>query len=109
MHVITKCNWLQFIMTNLYVSPEQWRMAFSSVKILLASLTVIVLLAGLFQGAISYGDYCGDDDHYNQFDDDSKRCDFSSTGKYTADVDFVAVVILSGVGALLWVSTNSCE
>ena len=34
---------------------------------------------------------------------------FPALGKYTADVDFVAVVILSGVGALLWVSTNSCE
>ena len=95
-------------MNNLYVFPEQWRIVFSSVKILLASFTVIVLLVGTFQGAISYGDYCNghdDKDDYNQFDDySSKRCDFGNGDR--ADVGFVAVVILSGVGAFLWVSTE---
>ena len=78
-------------------------MAFSVSRILLSFATVVVLLSGAIQGAVSYIDYC--DEHY--YDDgyvEEKVCDFSSTGKYNGDVDFIAVVALSGVGAFLWVS-----
>ena len=81
-------------------------MAFSVSKILLSFVTVVVLLAGAIQGGVSYIDYCdehSDDDNYvNSYKE--KVCDFSSTGKYNGDVDFVAVVALSVVGAFLWVS-----
>ena len=88
-------------------------MAFSVSRILLTFATVVVLLAGAIQGAVSYIDYC--DEHSDQHSDaddyvdtiinyKEKVCDFSSKGKYNGDVDFVSVVALSGVGALLWVS-----
>ena len=82
-------------------------MTFSIVKIFLIVVTVIVLMTGTFQGVLSYADYCGDhgDDYdYSIISDNHKRCHFADTTKYAADVDFVAVVALSGVGALLWVS-----
>lgn len=91
-------------------------MAFSVARILLALVTVSVLFAGTLQGTISYADYCKDHGDHNDDIDDSnvleyvldynkKWCDFSSNGKYNDDVDFVAVVALSGIGALLWVSS----
>ena len=48
-----------------------------------------------------------DDDHdvlESIIDYNKKWCDFSSSGKYNSDVDFIAVVVLAGIGALLWVS-----
>ena len=70
--------------------------------------TVVVLLAGAIQGAVSYIDYCDEhsdnDDYVNSYKE--KVCDFSSKGKYNGDVDFVAVVGLSVVGAFLWVSSS---
>ena len=73
---------------------------------MLTFATVVVLLAGAIQGAVSYIDYCDEhsdnDDYVNSYKE--KVCDFSSKGKYNGDVDFVSVVALSGVGALLWVS-----
>ena len=84
-------------------------MAFSFVKIFLIVVTVIVLMTGTFQGVLSYAEYCGDhvdDDEISIISDYHKRCHFADETKYTADVDFVAVVALSGVGALLWVSNK---
>ena len=84
-------------------------MAFSVSRILLTFATVVVLLAGAIQGAVSYIDYCDEHSDADDYVDTiinykEKVCDFSSTGKYNGDVDFVSVVALSGVGALLWVS-----
>ena len=83
------------------------------INFLLAFVTVIVLLAGTVQGALAYSDYChSDDDIFNPFDlvykfYKYKRCDFDhGRSKYEPDVDFVAVVALSGVGALFWVCNN---
>ena len=74
---------------------------FSVINFLLAFVTVTVLLAGAAQGAKAYSDYCDDD--YPYF----KKCDFDhGSRRYDADVDFVVVVVLSGVGALLWVCNN---
>ena len=62
----------------------------------------IVLGAGAIQGAVSYAEYCDDDDYYG---DDYKRCDFSNSERqYDFDVDFVAVVIVTGICAFFWVS-----
>ena len=75
---------------------------FSVINFLLAFVTVIVLLAGTIQGALAYSDYCNDDD-YLYF----KKCDFDNRSRrYDFDVNFVVVVVLSGVGALLWVCNN---
>ena len=67
-----------------------------------------MLFAGSLQGAISYSDYCNDNDDHDVLesiiDYNKKWCDFSSSGKYNSDVDFIAVVVLAGIGALLWVS-----
>ena len=69
-----------------------------------------MLFAGTLQGAISYSDYCNDNDDHDVLEFESiidynkKWCDFSSSGKYNSDVDFIAVVVLAGIGALLWVS-----
>ena len=67
-----------------------------------------MLFAGTLQGAISYSDYCNDNDDHDVLesiiDYNKKWCDFSSSGKYNSDVDFIAVVVLAGIGALLWVS-----
>ena len=83
-------------------------MAFAVTRILLSFLTVVVLFAGSLQGAISYSDYCNDNDDHDVLesiiDYNKKWCDFSSSGKYNSDVDFIAVVVLAGIGALLWVS-----
>ena len=76
----------------------------------LAFVTVIVLLAGTVQGALAYSDYCHSDDNiFNPFNplnpfDQHKRCDFDhGRSRYEPDVDFVAVVVFSAVGALFWV------
>ena len=69
-------------------------------------------MAGAIQGIASYVDYCNDhDDDYHHselyaYSDGYKRCDFTNRGKFAPDVDFVAVVAFSGVGALLWVSNK---
>lgn len=87
----------------------QWKVVFSVIKILLTLFTVIVLLAAFIQGASSYRDYCSDEYDYTAFGDNKnriKRCDFSDDGKYAPDVEFAAVVVLSGAGTLFWVSEN---
>ena len=84
----------------------QWKGVFSIIKALLAFITVIVLLAGTLQGAISYTDYCDNDGNDYPFYNYKKRCDFTTSGEYNADVDFVSVVVISGVGLLFWVSEN---
>ena len=72
------------------------------VKIVTAVLVTIVLGAGTIQGAVSYAEYCDDDDYYGV---DYKRCDFSNSERqYDFDVDFVAVVIVTGICAFFWVS-----
>ena len=78
------------------------------INFFLALITFIVLLAGTIQGAVAYADYCdGHDNSYNPFDNVYKRCDFEHRkSRYDADVDFIAVVVLSGIGALVWVSNN---
>ena len=65
-------------------------------------MTASVLLAGTIQGTTAYSDFCGDntDFHYSY-----KKCQFSKhSDKYYRDVDFVAVIALSGFGILCWVS-----
>ena len=79
---------------------------FSIINVSLAFITVIVLLAGTLQGIIAYSNYCNDDNDYNYYNFGTKRCEFKhARNKYDADVDFIAVVVLSGVGALFWVSS----
>ena len=79
----------------------QWKKAFSSTKIFLIFITAAVLLAGTIQGAVSYANYCsGHGNYYGQ-----RECDFGKRSESdNADVDFVAVVTVCGVGALFWVS-----
>ena len=74
------------------------------VKIVTAVLVTIVLGAGTIQGAVSYAEYCDDDDDY--YNDDYKRCDFSNSERqHDPDVDFVSVVIVTGICAFFWVSS----
>ena len=68
----------------------------------IAVLVTTVLGAGTIQGAVSYAKYCDDDDYYG---DDYKRCDFSNSERqHDPDVDFVAVVITTGICAFFLVS-----
>ena len=85
---------------------EQWKATFFPIKIFLILFTTIVLVAGAIQGIASYANYCNDHHDDLQYSDQHKKCDFTNRGKYAADVDFVAVVTFSGVGALLWVSNK---
>ena len=79
---------------------------FSIINICLALLTATVLSAGTIQGAVAYSRYCYDSSAF--FFDYAKKCDFEhAESEYNADVDFVAVVVLSGFGALFWVSVES--
>ena len=82
---------------------------FSIINICLALLTGTVLSAGTIQGAVVYSRYCYDSSYYSGFFlDGAKKCDFEhAESEYNADVDFVAVVALSGFGALFWVSIES--
>ena len=64
-------------------------MIFIVIKIILTSVNVVVLLAGTVQGSVVYAHLC----------DKSNFC--VSRPEYK---DFIAVVILSGVSALFWVS-----
>ena len=68
-------------------------MIFLVIKIILTSVNVIVLFAGAVQGSVAYVNYC-----------DDYSCDFKPEYKFDSDVDFIAVIILSGVGTLFWVS-----
>ena len=88
----------------------------------MAVLTVIELGAGTIQGAVSYAEYCEDDDdepynyyhyyfyyyyHYRYaYDGSTGRCDFYNKGsEHNPDVDFLAVVIVAGIGTFFWVSS----
>ena len=74
------------------------------IKIVIAIITVIVLVAGLIQGAVSYAEYC-DQDVYSYYD--FKYCDFISPDRqHDPDVNFLGVVIVSGIAAFSWVSDN---
>ena len=85
---------------------------FSIINICLALLTATVLSAGAIQGAVAYSRYClGHDSPYYTAVfglGGAKKCDFEhAESEYNVDVDFVAVVALSGFGALFWVSIES--
>ena len=83
------------------------------VKIITAVLTTIVLVTGTIQGAASYAEYCDDesDEDYryfyqNIYGNNYTRCDFSNSNRqHDADVDFLTVVIVTGIAALSWVSS----
>ena len=83
---------------------------FSIINISLALLTATVLLAGAIQGAVDYSRYCHSHGSLSYHDwfiglGYTKRCDFEQArDEYNADVDFVAVLVLSGIGAFFWVS-----
>ena len=74
------------------------------IKIIIAVITIIVLGAGTIQGAASYTEFC------NQFyfrygSYRAVNCDFyTDDRRHDSDVDFVAVVIVTGIGAFFWVS-----
>ena len=70
---------------------------------MLASVTVIVLVAGAVQGSVAYADFCDELSDYHPLSD-KKNCKFKSKNTFDSDVDFVIVIALSGVGALFWVS-----
>jgi len=83
----------------------QWRMVFSVIKILLTFFTVTILVAGTFQGIISYSSYCDDDD-YDYVSRKYKKCEFSKDKyDYDTDVNFIVVVVSTGISALIWVSS----
>ena len=73
------------------------------IKIIIAVITAIELGAATIQGAASYAEYCNDDNGYYYYLK-YKRCDFSNDErKHEPDVDFLAVVIVTGIGAFFWV------
>ena len=75
-------------------------MAFFVIKIIIAVITAIELGAATIQGSASYAEYCKDDDDIYYY----KLCDFSNEErKHEPDVDFLAVVIVTGIGAFFWV------
>ena len=67
-------------------------------------ITIIVLGAGTIQGAASYTEFCNQFYfHYGPYR--FVYCDFyNDDRKHDYDVDFVAVVIVTGIGAFFWVS-----
>ena len=76
----------------------------------MAVLTVIELGAGTIQGAASYAEYCEDDDvnyyfyHY-VYGGSTVRCDFYNDDRLdNSDVDFLAVVIVTGISTFFWVN-----
>ena len=78
------------------------------IKIIIAVITTIVLVAGTIQGAASYAEYCDQDvdDYVRYYFGDYKRCDFSDGDRqHEPDVDFLTIVIVTGIGALSWVSS----
>ena len=67
------------------------------IKIIINTIVTIVLGTGTIQGAASYGEY------YEK-DLESFHCDFNHhQRKYDSDIDFLAVVIVSGISAFVWV------
>ena len=68
-------------------------------------------MAGFIQGAVSYAKYCDQDIgtysyNYNVYSD-FKYCDFGNADRqHDPDVDFLTVVIVSGIAAFSWVSDN---
>ena len=75
------------------------------VKIITVVLTTIVLVTGTIQGAASYAEYCNDGefDYYANYY--YNRCYFSNSDRqHDHDVDFLTVVIMTGMVALSWVS-----
>ena len=71
------------------------------IKIFINTIVTIVLATGTIQGGASYGEYC---------DKESFHCDFYGhyqSQKYDYDIDFLAVVIVSAINALAWVSRLS--
>ena len=91
----------------------QWKITFFVIKIIIAVITTIVLMAGTIQGAASYAKYCDQDveDYfgyyysYNNERDRIKFCDFSDDDRqHDPDVDFITVVVVTGIGAFSWVS-----
>lgn len=65
-------------------------------------------MAGTIQGAASYAEYCDQDDYdyFSFYFGDVKRCDFSDgNDQHEPDVDFLTIVIVTGIGALSWVSS----
>ena len=86
------------------------------IKIVIAVLTIIELGAGTIQGAASYTEYCNDDGsqyvyvyhpyRYHQYEYVYlKHCDFYTDDRqHDPDVDFLAVVIVTGINTFFWVS-----
>ena len=67
------------------------------IKIIINTIVTIVLATGTIQGAASYGEYC-------EKDLESFHCDFNHhQRKYDSDIDFLAVVVVSGISAFVWV------
>ena len=84
------------------------------IKIIIAVITTIVLVAGTIQGAASYAEYCDQDVddyvsyYYSYYNNqrDFKYCDFSDGDRqHDPDVDFLTIIIVTGIGALSWVSS----
>ena len=74
------------------------------IKIIIAVLTVIELGAGTIQGAASYTEFCNQL-YYVYYSYRFVYCDFyNDDRKHDSDVDFLAVVIVTGIGAFFWVS-----
>ena len=79
----------------------------------MAVLTVIELGAGTIQGAASYAEYCEDDvpNYYNyhyqyEYGGPIVRCDFYNDDRLdNSDVDFLAVIIVTGISTFCWVSS----
>ena len=93
----------------------QWKITFFVIKIIIAIITTVVLVAGTIQGAASYAKYCDQDAedfsyvsyYYGYYNNgrDFKYCDFSDDDRqHDPDVDFITIVIVTGIGALSWVS-----
>ena len=85
-------------------------MAFFVIKIIIAVITAIVLGAATVHGAASYAEYCNDDDendhYFYYYFNNPKLCDFSNDEReHEPDVDFLAVVIVTGICAFFWVSS----
>lgn len=83
------------------------------IKIVIAVLTIIELGAGTIQGAASYTEYCKGESSYYIYGYNNRRyghvylphCEFyNGARKHDPDVDFLAVVIVTGISTYFWVS-----
>lgn len=94
-----------------YINRKDWKITFLVIKIIIAVITTIVLVAGTIQGAASYAEYCDQDtnDYFSYYygyiyNSNQKLCEFSDgDSQHDADVDFLTIVIVTGIEAFFWV------